>query len=188
MSLLPYRPQEKVVVASPPVPAPAPSVAPPAPEPILEHPSPQPAVHGDAELASEGWEDPTTIQPPEWDDEPQFQTQIQPPADVRVTSQPLSTPEPEPVSQPEEPAAPAPQPIHVPVLSALPAQIQKQDGPTRTKSPVSLSSRSAIRNKYKGTDQAVVMPMSTGFTPGLDKIGMQFGSLSLGGDVIEPAS
>jgi hypothetical protein len=51
---------------------------------------------------------------------------------------------------------------------------------------VSLSSRPAVRGKYKGIDQAVVMPLSTGFTPGLDKIGMQFGSLSLGGDAIEP--
>jgi hypothetical protein len=76
----------------------------------------------------------------------------------------------------------------VAVVSALPTQIQKQDAPTRSKSPVSLSSRPAVRGKYKGIDQAVVMPSSTVFTPGLDKVGMQFGSLSLDGDAIEPTS
>lgn len=170
---------------SPPVPAPAPPAVLPAPEPVPEHPIPQPDVNGDAEPVSEGWEDPTTVQPPEWDDEPQFQTQTQhqPPADV----QPQPALEPEPVLQLDEPAPPVLEPVHVPVISALPAQIQKQDGHARSKSPASLSSRPGIRGKYKGTDQAVVMPTSTGFTPGLDKVGMQFGSLSIGGDVIAHA-
>lgn len=173
----------------PPVPAPAPSTVPPAPESVPEPPSPQPATNGDIEPISEGWEDPTTVQPPEWDDEPQLQAQIhQPLADARDPPQLQPTSEPEPVLQPEEPPAPAPEPVHVPVISALPQQIQKQDGAARSKSPVSFSSRSAIRTKYKGTDQAVVMPTSTGFDKmGMQSMSMQFGSLSLGGDVLAPA-
>ncbi|KAG0702115.1 hypothetical protein DFH29DRAFT_1069287 [Suillus ampliporus] len=162
-------PQEKVVAASPPAPA-APSAVHPAPESIFEHPPPPPAVDGDVEPASEGLGRPNKY--------------------VWVSSQPLPTSEPEPVPEPpliqEEPAAPAPEPVALVSVSVLPAQIQKQDAPTRSKSPVSLFSRHAVRGKYKGIDQAAVMPLSTGFMPGLEKIGMQFGSLSLGGDVIEP--
>ncbi|KAG1774497.1 hypothetical protein EV702DRAFT_1240731 [Suillus placidus] len=55
------KPQEKLIAAAS-FPAPSvPSVVPPAPEPVLGHPPSPPAVNGDAELVSEGWEDPTTV-------------------------------------------------------------------------------------------------------------------------------
>ncbi|KAG1776252.1 hypothetical protein EV702DRAFT_1046396 [Suillus placidus] len=61
------KPQEKLVAAASfPTPS-VPSVVPPAPKLVLGHPPSPPAVNGDAELVSEGWEDPTTVQSPEWD-------------------------------------------------------------------------------------------------------------------------
>ena len=183
-----HRPQEKPGVAPPP---PASRPPPPsAPEPAA--PAPEPLLNGDSDLTGDGWEDPTTVQPPTWDDEPQ----VKPPPTEGAWSSPVQTqpdvqdetpaplPEEEPApeippSPPYEPVPPPPQPAEEPVIAPAPS-----------KSPVSVPPRSAAShrsaNKYKATDQAVVMPSSS-FNPGLEKVGMQFGSLSLGGDVIEPS-
>ena len=83
-----------------------------------------------------------------------------------------------PVPVPSEPVPASQPPVEEPVISPAPS---KSPVPPRSSAA---SHRSA--NKYKATDQAVVMPSSS-FNPGLEKVGMQFGSLSLGGDVIEPS-
>ncbi|KIJ18208.1 hypothetical protein PAXINDRAFT_167463 [Paxillus involutus ATCC 200175] len=187
------RPHEKPTVA--PTLAVAPPVAPAPSAPESVEPAPAPLLNGDSEPVSEGWEEPTTVQPPTWDDEPQ----VKPPPEDAWISPVLTQPDiqddlqddlPSPVLQeefvseipvppPSEPVQPQP-PVEEPVVA-----------PTPSKSPVSILTRSSVAShrgagRFKATDQAVVMPTSS-FTPGLDKVGMQFGSLSLGGDVIEPS-
>lgn len=142
------------------------------------------------ELAAQGWEEPTTVQAPTWDDEPAQQTQTRP---VEVAAQE------EPKEKEEEPAsvsstAPAAQPAIVErVLSALPPQVQpstaKLDsvqapapGKPATPAQHTRPTSAALRHKFKA-DQAVIMP-SGSFTA-IEKVGMQFGSLGLGGDDLD---
>lgn len=93
--------------------------------------------------------------------------------------------------------APSQEPVAVPerVPSALPAQVQQPPAESETTSakpltpaahtrPAPASHRSAA--KFKTTDQAVVMPVGS-FAAGVEKIGMQFGSLSIGGDDLDAA-
>jgi hypothetical protein len=181
------RPQEKPA-ASPPPPV-APRAPPSAPE--QAEPAPAPLPNGDSDPIGDGWEDPITVQPPTWDDEPQVKP---PPEDA--WSSPVQTEEdvqdepPTPLSEeesvPEIPASVPSEPVPVPQPAEEPVT-----APAPSKSPASIPPRSSAAsyrsvNKYKATDQAVVMPTS-GFNLGLEKVGMQFGSLSLGGDVIEPS-
>lgn len=98
----------------------------------------------------------------------------------------------EPEVQPLEEPTPAPEPP-----SALPAQVQQPAAePQSTPAPAPAKILPVVNHtkpatpslrssaKYKITDQAVVMPSST-FGSGLEKVGMQFGSLSLGGDDLD---
>lgn len=158
------RPQEK------PAPPPAPEPTPPEPA-VLREPTPPPAEALEPETQS-GWEEPTTVQPPSWDDEPQ-------PKPPTIQTEAWLEPKPKEDSpRLEEPPAPEP------VLSALPAQVQHQDL-SRSSTPSTSGKRpsGAHRNssRFKTTDQAVVMP---NFVTTTEKIGMQFGSLSLAGEEI----
>lgn len=183
-----HRLQEKPAAA--PLPPVAPRVPPSVPEPA--EPAPAPFTNGDPDLTDDGWEDPITVQPPTWDDE----QQVKPPPEVAWSSpvQTQSDVQDETLAPlPEEEPAPE---ISAPVLSEpVPTPQQPAEepvtAPTPSKSPVSVPPRSSTAShrsatKYKVIDQAVVMPTSS-FNPGLEKVGMQFGSLSLGGDVIEPS-
>jgi len=123
------------------------------------------------------------VQESTWEEEPQAPI---------VQTQPEPAPEPEPEPKIEEPPkSPSPEPVPLqvqePVGSVLPAQVQNQEV-ERSSTPTSVvkrpSSSAAHRHnaKFKIGDQAVVMP---NYTPSTEKIGMQFGSLSLGGDDLD---
>ena len=190
------RPQEK------PIPPPAPLASTPAPQPVQPAiPAPAPAApvsqpeleqaHAEEPAApeleststSQGWEEPTTVQAPTWDDEPAKPqaTQAAP-----VEEKPKG----------DEAAVPShSEPVQQPVLSALPPQLQasaiKTDhvqapAPVKPATPAAHTRPTSAAHKHKfKTDQAVIMP-SGGFGS-LEKVGMQFGSLSLGDD-LDPAS
>lgn len=128
------------------------------------------------------WEEPTTVQESTWE-EPQV---------LVAQTQPEPTPAPEPESNIEEPPkppspGPAPPQIQEPVRSALPAQVQNQ-GVERSPTPTSAAKRPSSSATYKHSarfktgEKAVVMPS---YTPSTEKFGMQFGSLSLGGDDLD---
>ncbi|KAF5376032.1 hypothetical protein D9615_007767 [Tricholomella constricta] len=193
------RPQEKV---TPPPPAP-PVSSHPVPLQAPSNVLPPPVSEPEPESQTQSWQEPTTAQaPPTWDDEPQAkpttsgtgawistpgveepkteqpepQTPQQHEAEVEATKEPVSA---EPEKQQPLPASksePAPlPPLATPVLSQTAAA---------TPSP-KLSGRSAAGThrssaRYKNIDQPVVMPSS--FGTGIEKVGMQFGSLSLGGE------
>ncbi len=180
-------------------------VTPPAPPSasVLSAPStsasPPPPV---SEQSQQGWEEPTTVQAPVWEEEPpkpsvstpdgwtatqetneqkQEQEQASPAETGEVV--PITTPAPAPPQQEETPApkeaepqpiAPVQPAINVPAVAATPSP--------------KLAGRSAagshrLSARYKTTDQPVVMPNSFGAS--IEKVGMQFGSLSLGGDSLD---
>lgn len=123
------------------------------------------------------------MEEPTWDDEP---------AAKPSQSAPIEEPKPK-----EEVAAPAPaQPEQAPVLSALPAQLQapvpKTEAPippVKPATPVSHTRPTSAAHRHSArfkSDQAVVMPSS--FSANIEKIGMQFGSLGLGGEEVEPSA
>lgn len=126
------------------------------------------------------WEEPTTVQESTWEE----------PQEPVVETQPELILEPESKAE-EPPRPPSPEPalpqVQEPVRSALPAQVQNQ-GVERSSTPISTvkrpSSSAAHRHnaRFKIGDRAVVMP---DYTPSTEKIGMQFGSLSLGGDDLD---
>jgi hypothetical protein len=134
-------------------------------------------VESQPEVAS-GWEEPTTVQAPTWDDEPAQPSKPSEPVNVEETPQ-------------KEEKVPVPKVETIPAPSAVPAQVQpstlrpdtlvphKPATPAAHTRPLS----AAHRHKFKA-DEAVVMP-SGNFGTSLDKIGMQFGSLSLGGDDLD---
>ena len=118
-----------------------------------------------------------------WEEEPQAPI-------VPTQSEPAPEPEPK-VEEPPKSPSPEPVPPRVQefVLSALPAQVQSQEverSPTPTSAVKRPSSSAAHRRdaRFKIGDQAVVMPPGN-HTPNIEKIGMQFGSLSLGGDDLD---
>jgi hypothetical protein len=167
----------------------APTTAAPAP------PAPEP------EARESGWEEPTTVEAPTWDEPPPKQETAaiaepwppsteaaaeppkveaaQPTAPVAeekpeaVEEKPAAAPEPVPEQKPEVKASPAPVAAHA--APALAAQVAATPSPK-------LSTRPAVRTaaRYKIPDQPVTMPLS--FGTGLEKVGMQFGSLSLAED------
>ena len=106
------------------------------------------------------------------------------------TQPPIPSHEPEPEVVKESPAPkpstdesvspPKTEPTAPPTLVA-PASSQHK---TATPSPKLLGRTASAPHrssaKYKTTDQPVVLPSS--FGPGIEKVGMQFGSLSLGGE------
>ncbi|KAF9784744.1 hypothetical protein BJ322DRAFT_1021427 [Thelephora terrestris] len=180
------RPQEK------PAPTPSPATAqpqltpapalppglpeqPPKVEEVILSPEPEPS-------APTAWEDPTTVQESTWE-EPQASV-LQTP----VQTQPEPIPEQEPeIEEPPRPNSQKPDPPQVqePLRSALPTQVQNQEL-ERSSTPASIVKRplssAAHRHRPKIGEQAVVMP---NYTPSTEKIGMQFGSLSLGGDDLD---
>jgi hypothetical protein len=192
------RPAPKPAPAPPaPVSVPAPTVAPAAPATQLPPGIPTPQAAPEQHLIAEEpkWEEPAADKTPAQDLEPETSAEV--PPDIvadewTTTAQPFSIDEQPVQSQEELPAAPEPEvsiPQQFPV-SPLPAQVQVQQPvqqPIAAAKPLTPapSTRppgvSVNRNhpRYK-TDQAVVLPSSFGIP--LEKVGMQFGSLSLGGD------
>jgi len=180
-------PQEKVALTPPPAPTQPQPIHTPAPPPGLSEqppraeeaatpPEPEPPV-------PTAWEDPTTVQESTWEEEPQAPV-------IQTQPEPAPGPESE-VEEPPNPRSPEPASPQVqePVLSALPAQVQNQEverSPTPTSAVKRPSSSAAHRHnaRFKTGDQAVVMPTGN-YTPNIEKIGMQFGSLRLGGDGID---
>ena len=128
------------------------------------------------------------MQAPTWDDEPAQAKPVEP-----VVQDEPKPKEEEPVPAP--PAVPAAQPETAErVLSALPPQVQPSTAkPDPVQAPAPLKpatpaqhtrpTSAALRHKFKA-DQAVIMP-SGSFTATIEKVGMQFGSLGLGGDDLD---
>lgn len=169
----PVQPAIPALVPTAPVSQPEPELA------LNEEPT---APEQELAPTSQGWEEPTTVQAPTWDDEPaKPQTTQAAPAEEPKSEEPAVTSH----SEPEQP----------PVLSALPPQLQasviKTDhvqapAPVKPATPAAHTRPTSAAHKHKfKTDQAVIMP-SGGFGS-LEKVGMQFGSLSLGDD-LDPAS
>ena len=181
-----HSPQEKPVPTPPPssaqlplvpIPPPGPPEQPPEVKEVFPPPDPEAPV-------PTTWEEPTTVQESMWEEPlaPVAQTQQEP------TPEPGLEPD---VEEPQKPPSPKPTPPEAqePVRSALPAQVQNQNqGVERSSTPTSgvkrPSSSVAHRHstRFKIGDKAVVMP---NYTPSTEKFGMQFGSLSLGGDDID---
>ncbi|KAG1893116.1 uncharacterized protein F5891DRAFT_1196838 [Suillus fuscotomentosus] len=121
------KPQEKPIAASPPAPS------------FLHTPIP-PAVNGDAGSASEGWEDPTTVQPSEWAEQQPFPQQamqpLSPPAPVQQQEHQQSTPTPASsvatsiATSPSQPVFPPP------VQPVLPPSQTTQFVPTQPSAPI----------------------------------------------------
>ncbi|PPQ74524.1 hypothetical protein CVT26_007920 [Gymnopilus dilepis] len=192
------RPQEK------PAPPPAPAPSQPPPQPAVVPPPSAPEPEAPAESKESGWEEPTTVEAPTWDDEPQKQPaaaeawppSAEPPSEPAqvetppvLAAQELSKPEPveEPTPAPEplvEPkvdvkmASPAPVAAQPATLTSQTAGAAATPSPKLSARPAAVSHRSSARHKV--TDQPVTMPLS--FGTGIEKVGMQFGSLSLAGD------
>ncbi|KAG6867624.1 hypothetical protein C0993_000397 [Termitomyces sp. T159_Od127] len=182
------RPQEK--------PAPPPLAPATAPTPPSHPPAPsQPLVQeSEAEPQPQKWEEPTTAQAPTWDEpqsnpitetwpstsdveEPKVEQVEKHEAEVEAPQEPLPT-EPEKQQIPASKSEPAPiASITTPVISQVAAATPS---PKLTVRPAAAAHRSSAR--YKNIDQPVVMPSS--FGSGIEKVGMQFGSLSLGGESI----
>lgn len=176
---------------------PAPPVNPPSLVPAVpetEHP---------AEPQDRVWEEPTTVEAPSWDDEPQAEKPVAaepwPPSTEASTEQRKpETPEvsthvdlksesvEEPAPVPEVPVEAkvdsktiSPPSVSAQATPALASQTAAATpSPKLTARPAVLSHRSSAR--YKIPDQPVTMPLS--FGSGIEKVGMQFGSLSLAGD------
>ena len=168
-----YRPWEK-----PPIPqAPSISVSQPASEPDRQ---PEIQQHDREEL--------TTVEAPTWDDEPAADQANGPetwplapelPAAssvAEIRSEVVEDSVPEAVITESKPEAETRSPAQA--ISALPAQVIAISSPKLTTRPPAVSHRTSARHKL--TDQPVTMPVS--FSTGIEKVGMQFGSLSLGGD------
>ena len=147
------------------------------------------------------WEEPTTAQPPTWDDEPH----VKPPistgdawgslSEAVETTQPESQPllqqheteavtateppTPEPVGKSSLPASKSEPPAQTTISTpTLPQVAIATPSPKLASRPPAVPHRSSAR--YKTTDQPVVMPSSFGAS--VEKVGMQFGSLGLGGE------
>ena len=169
---------------------------PPAPLDPPRDPTPPPTLIQETEPTTEsqtGWEEPTTVQSPPWEDELQSKPLV-PATDTWETTaveeiqvhdevKPISTehsqaPAPEPAPEPIAVSLPAPQAKEAVGGSGLSEAIPKHVAPVQPR-PSSAAHRHSARFK---TDQAVTLPNN--FGANLEKIGMQFGSLSIGGDEI----
>lgn len=176
-------------VSQPAAPLPVPTAP---PEPPRE-PTPPPAYAQESEPTVEaqtGWEEPTTVQNPPWEEDLQRKPSAPisepclptPAEEVKVLDEakPASSEQApiEPVSEPIV-SLPAPQPKEP--VSGLNEAIPKHVAPVQVR-PSSAGHRHSARFK---TDQAVTLPNN--FGSGLEKVGMQFGSLSIGGDeIVDP--
>jgi hypothetical protein len=171
----------------------APLPVPTAPLEPPREPTPPPAPTQESEPTVEaqtGWEEPTTVQNPPWEDDLQRKPSATvsepwpptPAEEVKVLDEAKPTPsEPaqsEPISEPIV-SLPAPQPKEP--VGGLSEAIPKHVAPVQAR-PSSAAHRHSARFK---TDQAVTLPNN--FGSGLEKVGMQFGSLSIGGDeIVDP--
>jgi hypothetical protein len=108
-----------------------------------------------------------------WDTAPAEEIEVPEVANL-TPSEPV--PAPEPVPEPAPVSLPAPQPKEP--ISGLNDAIPKHVAHVQPR-PSSAAHRHSARFK---TDQAVTLPNN--FGSGLEKVGMQFGSLSIGGDEI----
>jgi hypothetical protein len=215
--------QEKPQPIAPPHPAQPPASS----APSVSTDSGQPSFTEEAPLAQDqqpGWEEPTTVEPPTWDDEPpslppqapdpQISTHdgwitadTVPPAtappEAWNASATFSAPGPDATPQesnwnqtPSEESASIPSPqITTPSIASIApisstASVATSTAPTSKPSTPSVSHASArpvnahrISARYPKSDQAVVIPAFAGSigTVG-EKLGMQFGSLSIGGE------
>jgi len=156
----------------------------------LQHtstPAAAPSKEPEPEPEPTGWEEPTTVQHPSWEPDPS------PAVDLPSEEPKLESPVPEESQVPsrsptpaQEPA-PEPTPATVEPPSQSPAPSLSDPATTSvTNIPASLksaprtatsSSRASARNRL--IDQPVVMPSSFG---SVERVGMQFGSLSLNGE------
>ncbi|KAL7278639.1 hypothetical protein PYCCODRAFT_1387865 [Trametes coccinea BRFM310] len=179
------KPQDK------PAPPPAPVAAPPPAAPSAPAPAPAqaqasepapPADAAEATPASTGWEEPTTVQAPTWDDEPRASQPAEPAAPV--AEEPKAA-QPEPKVAVE--AAPAPSAVSPPAQPQQPSPESPAALPSKPLTPAIQTRSTPVSHrtnaKFKTTDQPVVMPAS--FGSGIEKVGMQFGSLSLGGEDLD---
>jgi len=171
----------------------------------VSHPALEPEHQ--PEVQQHGREEPTTAEAPSWDDEPAADQANRPEAWPMTVESVLEPPKPEPPavfvvvevkseavdeSVPEaefitesKPEVETSSPAQVTqATSALPAQVTATPSPKLTTRPPVVSHRTSAR--YKVTDQPVTMPVS--FGTGVEKVGMQFGSLSLGGDVTDESA
>ncbi|KAG6843950.1 hypothetical protein H0H87_011456 [Tephrocybe sp. NHM501043] len=186
------RPQEK---PAPPPPAIVPAPVPAPSAPVSQPPAPEP----EPEPQTQTWEEPTTAQAPTWEDEPQPK-----PAATATETWPAASEAEEPkVEQTQkheaeaeaskEPTPAEPEKQQIPTSKSEPAPLAPvvtpvlaQTAPAATPSPKLASRPAATAHRssarYKMIDQPVVMPSS--FGSGIEKVGMQFGSLSLGGESI----
>lgn len=169
-----------------PVPTPAPPIVPEAtsPAPVLELTLVEvtPQVEPPIQLEPE---EPTTVQAPVWDDEPHPDASqvtsdgwITSTSEVPATNVPVEVEESAPPMQVESDQATA-----IPQVS-----LQKAESPiippAKSVTPLSYarpSSTHRVNSRFKNSDQAVVMPTTNFGTP-IEKIGMMFGSVTLGGD------
>ena len=177
-----YSPQEKTTIA---VPSATLSVSPPVQTTVL--PSGL-----EAEAEEIGWEEPTTMEGPTWDDSKQLsaaETWTDSRLDiindeaVPVTSESqlealeLAQIAVEPIgdAKQDSPSTSAPLKVTASSPSNRPQPIATPS-PKLSSRPAATSHRSSA--KYKVTDQPVTLPLSFGV--GIEKVGMQFGSLSVG--------
>ncbi|KAF8658417.1 hypothetical protein AX16_001968 [Volvariella volvacea WC 439] len=182
------------VQAPPPAASTTPASTPPAPAPA---PVPaEPTLVAPEDSPSTGWEEPTTVQVPTWEDDSSSKPQVSvqetwptaPTNEEAESTKEVAKEQPEEVQQVHEPPqsapepAPVPEPPSEPAAPTIPLQPQPQPAVIAAPSPKLTARPSSVahRARFKITDQPVVMP--TSFGPGIEKIGMQFGSLSLNGD------
>lgn len=143
-----------------------------------------------------GWEEPTTVEAPIWEEPKQLiNVETWPPTEASRDElrAELSTsasdefldiqeapPVPESTGEASEhrpETTPSPLPIDVPQTpSSHPSQVISTPSPKLTTRPVFSSHRISARHKIP--DQPVTLPLS--FGTGIEKVGMQFGSLSVG--------
>ena len=185
-----YRPWEKPAIPQAPTPLPPVSVPQLATEP--EH---QP------EVQQHDREEPTTVEAPTWDDEPVADqatgseawpltpesvlesSNLEPPA-VSVVAEVVKSEEVVEESAPkaelitELKSEVENRPPAQAVQASLAVQVTAIPSPKLTTRPPAASHRTSARHKVP--DQPVTMPLS--FSTGIEKVGMQFGSLSIGGD------
>lgn len=182
--------------AQPAPPTPAPAVIEPEPQPeTREEPTTVEAPTWEEEKAPAPKEETTVADPwpptasavsaePAESDapkqpEPAPKVEEKPEAAPVVEEKAPAAPETVAASEPTKPEVkPAPSPAPAPATPALAAPSAAAPSPKLSARPAAGSHRSSAR--YKVTDQPVTLPIS--FGSGLEKVGMQFGSLSLGGD------
>ncbi len=152
---------------------------------------PLPSEEVQIQPEQQGWEEPTTAEAPTWDDEPQAQASLPVTQDGWLAT-PIDNVQPKVADGITSASVPEPDPQAL--VQSFPIQQQAQQksvqsSPVLTQAkpatPVSYAkSLNAHRSsgRFKTTDQAVVMPSSNFAT--IEKLGVQFGSVSLGGDEV----